>query len=468
MSETAGLSGRPSDTCATLRSLAPSVARIGTALVAIAVASPVGATGFFVNQQSVKGLGRVNAGVVAASEDASTVFFNPAGLVRLWDDGTGPDHSSQLVLGVQTIVPKSDLSNTGSVAATPGTLSTSLPYSGPDYSNPSSATPVPNIYYAHRLTGSDTVIGLGVSSPFGLKTEFSSDWFGRYDTIEASLTTLNITAVAGYRVNTILAVGGGVDIQYADSELIFAIPNPLVAGGPTAATDGRFATEGSTWTVGFNIGILLDVTSATSIGLHFRSGLDHGIDGDATTTGLTGPLAAANGVVGANARLKLPAMASVGLMHRHREDLKFFAQVDWFNWSTFNAIHISFADGRPDVTRQTNYRDAWGISVGADYMATNNWTVRGGVRFDQTPTVDGFRDTSFPDADRLWLGLGATYRLSKSSKLDIAINHVFFRDATVDVVRSFFDGSPLASNVRVQGTVGSTVNTISIGFSTAF
>ena len=38
------------------------------------------ATGFYVPQQTAYGAGRANAGGVAMARDASTVFFNPAGM----------------------------------------------------------------------------------------------------------------------------------------------------------------------------------------------------------------------------------------------------------------------------------------------------------------------------------------------------------------------------------------------------
>src|SRR3989449_3992126 len=49
----------------------------------VSLACDVGAAGFQVNEQSARGLGSAFAGEAAAAEDASTIFFNPAGMTRL-------------------------------------------------------------------------------------------------------------------------------------------------------------------------------------------------------------------------------------------------------------------------------------------------------------------------------------------------------------------------------------------------
>ena len=90
--------------------------------------------------------------------------------------------------------------------------------------------------------------------------------------------------------------------------------------------------------------------------------------------------------------------------------------------------------------------------------------ARGGLHFDTTPTVDGFRDTTVPDANRLWIGLGASYEKSDMFSLDLAFNHVFFRDTTIALTRTFFDGTPLATTVNINSDVSSVVNTIAVDF----
>jgi long-chain fatty acid transport protein len=426
------------------------------------------ATAFFINQQGVRGLGRVDAGNTAAAEDLGTIFFNPAGLIQFWKDN--PDSDQQMSVGIHLIIPRNEQRNQSSTIAAPGTLGNFVLLAGGDAKDPTDATPVPNFYYAKKLADGRASVGIGFNAPFGLETRFSDEWFGRYDAIEASLRTINIGLVGAYRFDSGLAIGGGIDIQYARTTLTSAIPNPLVPGGPTAVTDGRIATKGHDWTPGFQIGLLYPLTpdGLTRVGAHYRSGMKHDIKGTASVTGLTGPLAGINGDVGARAELKLPAIATIGIRAQVNRQLALLGEVEWFDWSTFDEIRIRFDDGRPDGVRPTRYRDAYAVAVGAEYRIDANWMMRGGIHYDTTPTVDEFRDTTVPDSERIWLGLGTSYKLSTTSSIDFAFNHVFFRDTRIDLTRTFFDGTPLATTARINSDVKSVVNTVSVEFRFGF
>lgn len=427
----------------------------------------VEASGFFVNQQSVRNLGRVNAGSAAASDDPSTVFFNPAGLTQLWQEEPRPVASTLISIGAQVLVPLSDLANRGSDVASPGTLGMFVPYAGGDFSDPADATPIPNIFAA-RAIDERIAIGFGITAPFGLAAEFRDNWFGRYDAIEASLRTINLGAVAAFRLTPSLSLGGGVDVQHARSTLVSAIPNPFVPGGPSAATDGRIETRGSDWSAGYNVGVLFHPKKGTRVGVHYRSAMKHKISGSADTSGLTGPLAFANGSTDATARLNLPAILALGVAHGATNRVTLLANVEWYDWSRFEEIRVRFADGRADGVRSAHYRDTWAIAIGGEYRISRALTLRSGVRLDRTPTVDGFRDTTFPDADRVWLGLGATYHVTRRWTTDVAFKHAFFEKADIGVTRTFFDGSPLATTVRVKGTADSSVTTFSLNMGYAF
>ena len=71
-------------------------------LIALVVASTLGGTstlasaaGFALIEQSASGMGNAFAGAAATAEDASTIFFNPAGMSHI--------KGSQVVLGVHAI-----------------------------------------------------------------------------------------------------------------------------------------------------------------------------------------------------------------------------------------------------------------------------------------------------------------------------------------------------------------------------
>ncbi len=122
--------------------------RLFACLLFLGAGSPAGATGFFINQQGVKDLGRVGAGSAAMGDDLATIWFNPAGLTQIWGDG---EKRTQVAIGLHLIVPRSDLRDAGSTSMTLGTVGTSVPRLGRDASNPTDPTPIPNLYWAREL-----------------------------------------------------------------------------------------------------------------------------------------------------------------------------------------------------------------------------------------------------------------------------------------------------------------------------
>ena len=425
---------------------------VGALLV---VSAPAMAGGFYVPQQGAIGVGLANAGGTVRASDASVVFFNPATMTRL-DRGV-------VQLGVTVISPNVSIDNRESRASTPGNLGAATPYFGPDADNRGDPVPIPSFYAAYPLRP-DLWLGFGLSTPFGLDLEYDSGWFGRYDSIKNSLATANLSPVIAYRVNDRLSIGGGIDIQYADAELTQAIPDPLTPGGPNVFTDGRSKLTGNDWTVGFNLGLSFQATERTRLGLHYRSSMDHEIDGDSELTGLSGPLAALNGKTGIKVDLNLPAILSAGIAHDLSSDLTLYGEAQWFGWSSFEDLDIRFDGPTPNTVLKQGFRDSYAVALGARYKLDDRWTLRGGVQYDQTPTVDKYRNTSIPDGDWIFIAFGASYRFKERMFLDLGANYVFVGNEDIDLQRAFFAGSPLASEINIRGRTDVRSSTLSLNY----
>ena len=252
--------------------------------------------GFAIQEQSVTGLGRAFAGSAAVAEDASTIFFNPAGLTYL--------DNSELDVGLNFIKPKSDFRNEGSTF--PGG-----PLSGNDGKDGGKEALVPNIYYAHKFN--DTVYaGIGINAPFGLVTEYSEKWVGRYHAIKSDLKTININPSFAFKPTEKLSVGFGVSLQYIDLELTQAVDIGSVcagAGGAVAAAcgaptanDGKATLTADDWSWGYNFGLIFQATEATRLALNYRSKVSHHLTGDGkwTLPGNAQPFAPALGFIDGN------------------------------------------------------------------------------------------------------------------------------------------------------------------------
>jgi len=138
----------------------------------IASGSALGA-GFALIEQGVSGLGNAYAGGAASAEDATTVFFNPAGLTRL--DG------QQFIAGAHIIMPSAKFNNESSTHILQGV--TKVPLLGGNGGNGGVTKVIPNMYFSKKLSDRFTV-GIGINAPFGLATEYDNTWVSSMNLIK--------------------------------------------------------------------------------------------------------------------------------------------------------------------------------------------------------------------------------------------------------------------------------------------
>ena len=145
--------------------------KLSALLVASTLSSMSYGAGFAIIEQSVTGLGRAFAGSAAVADDASTIFFNPAGLTQL--------QHMEVDMGLHIIVPQSDFKDDGSAVPDFGGAGgfSGQVLTGGDGGNAGSIAAVPNFYVAIPINDK-VVAGLGVNAPFGLVTEYDDDWQG--------------------------------------------------------------------------------------------------------------------------------------------------------------------------------------------------------------------------------------------------------------------------------------------------
>src|SRR3954462_14854510 len=229
-----------------------------TSLTVLAIAwavvgtpSSASAAGFALIEQSASGMGNAFAGAAATAEDASTIFFNPAGMSLL----SGP----QFAVAGHAIDLSLKFSNSGS-SRTAGNGTIPLgPTSGGNGGEAGGVAFVPNIYLTAPINEKLT-IGLGINAPFGLKTEYDSTWVGRYQGIETRVETYNINPAVSYKISDTLAIGAGVDYQRLKVKFTNAVATGLP--GPTSPDAlANLDADDDTW--GWNIGLIAQLSPAT-------------------------------------------------------------------------------------------------------------------------------------------------------------------------------------------------------------
>lgn len=393
------------------------------------------AAGFYIQEQSVSGLGSAFAGEAATPRDASTVYFNPAGMTHL--DG------AQVNVGTHLLIPSASLSNNGSIIdANPGGGIANVALTGNDGGNPYSPTPVPNMHVAAPFTvgGKEIWLGLSVSAPFGLANEYDDDWFGRYDSTKTELTTIDVAPSIAVDVTDWLSVGGGINVQHAEAELESVI---------SATTSGLSNLEGQDISYGFNVGFMAEPTDSTTIGMHYRSAMRHELDGRVSVRGSGG----ADFSTGGTVDLHLPDIAQFAFNQKVNEKLSVLGGASWYGWNNFQSITV-VSDANTVISSVIqNYQTTWAFSIGAEYAYSDKLTLRAGYQFDETPTTDLYRTSRTPDGDRNWFSAGATYKATDKISIDFAATYIDVGDGTIDVNRNI----PTAiANVKAnsEGKVG--------------
>lgn len=381
---------------------------VATSLALIGCTQFAHAAGFALIEQNVSGLGNAYAGAAAVAQDASTVYFNPAGMTLL------PDR--QLVVAGHLIKPRAEFS---------GTVTPNI--GGGSGGDAGDWALVPNAYFAYRLTP-EVHLGIGLNSPFGLKTEYDSDWIGRYQAIDSEVKTININPSIAYKVSDTLSLGAGLNVQWIEATLTHRQP----LGLPPAPVP-RMEIKGDDYGWGYNLGALWQLTPATRIGLSYRSEIDYTLDGTSRTTNpVVAPL---NGPVTAD--VTLPDSASLSLFHRLSPTWDLLADVTWTGWSDFDDLPIQ---GTVNKTTVENWENILRYSLGATWHMNDKLSLRGGVAYDEAPVSDADRTPRIPDGARTWVAVGGQYRMSKQSAIDFGYAHLFVNDPGL---QSFDNGTTL-------------------------
>ena len=411
-----------------------------------------GAAGFQLIEQNASGLGNAYAGQAAAAEDASVIYFNPAGLPN-----TG---HGQVVGALSLVKPSSRFDNGGSCTPYVGTgVGTSTCPFGPNGNLGHAArgnggdagdwAGIPNVYLSWEMLRSTLWLGLGLNVPFGLKTEWDANWVGRFHAIKSEVSTVNINPTVAWKINDMFSVGAGFNAQRLDAELSQAVSYRAVAlstgiaaiiAGTPAGSEGMFKLTANDWAWGWNAGVMVNFSPATRLGLSYRSRLKYTVGGDASF----GDRPAALGVVPnvadghVKADIELPDTLSVAAAHQLTPQIQLLADFTWTRWDSIQDVKIIRTNGplsgQTLSTLELHFKDSWRVGLGANYQLTPQWKLRGGIAFDKSPVRDGFRTPRLPDEDRTWIAAGAQWAVTPSLALDFGLAYLFVKESSSDLV----------------------------------
>jgi long-chain fatty acid transport protein len=432
------------------------VLTLGTA----ALPAVVFASGFQLVEQNASGLGNAFAGQAAGIEHAGAIFFNPAALTRV--------PGKNLVISVEPIGLGTTFADSGSTRPSLGGFTFPVP-AGSDGGDAGKWTPVPNGYFSAQV-GDSVWVGVGFNVPFGLETDWSVDWLGRFHATNSKIETYNINPTVAFKVSDAFSLGAGVSYQHLNAKLsqnaayggisyAGAIAAGTAAGGPAVgaaagaavlaqlggqaglALEGPATIEGDSNAWGWNAGALLKLGDEGHLGVSYRSKVEHDIDGTATFTGaptfsLPGALAPIGAGLNARfasgpvtAKVELPDTLSIAAAYQN-EKVEVLADWTWTGWSSIQSLDVVRTDGTPLTSLTLKFEDTWRAGLGVNVKMNEAWKLRLGTAYDKAPVQDQYRGPRLPDTNRVWAAGGFEWKLSKKALVDVGYAHIFVKDGS--------------------------------------
>lgn len=353
-------------------------------------------SGFALYEASVRIAGMMGA-YVANGNNASTVFYNPAGLAQL--------SGLNISFGSTFIAPRT-------------TFRGPLPYSVSKTYLEKQTFFVPNFYATYQLDKNLTA-AIGLYAPYGLGTRWPSNWVGRGEAINTQIQTLYLNPALGYRlpINGLnIMVGAGLTMVVSSQVKLSRAITDLVP-------EGTFSLKGNQkgMAVGYNFGVLIKPIDKLSIGFTYRSKVKVDYSGTAAFNNLP-PSAFPPDVTGSTT-LNMPANLAAGINVKPIKNLNIEADYVWYQWSSFKTLAINFSQQTTllkNLKIPRNYKNSSQIRLGGEYKDafTKGLALRAGASYDNSPIPNRTLDPTLPDDNRLSFSGGVSYNINNLVSVD--------------------------------------------------
>lgn len=444
--------------------------KTSVALIALALTQHAAATGYHFGTQSVTSQSTANSSAAEAA-DASTIFYNPAGLTHL---------DSQVTGALNFVLPHVEYQDAEAHHRSPTGGVGSEVKGSKSGKITKDIVVAPHLYGAYKLNDRVT-LGLGIYVPFASESEYQRDSVMRYNMNQLGLTTIAVEPVVAFKANDKHAFGVGLIAQHSEAKLR-KYADIGASRGFAGMADAYGDVKGNDWGFGYQLAWMYDMNDRFRVGVNYRSKVEHNLKGSAEwkpndakaealqkmalrnpLTGETGlPVAGYAAHEDAHVKIVTPESLSVHGMYRASDKLNLFGDVTWTRHSRFNTADLVFENkkmvsptgNKSDTTRITpNWRNTYKIAIGGSYQINEPWQLRAGFAFDKSPIRNAqSRLNTLPDGNRMWFSVGARYTPSKKHIFDFAYSHVHINDTSVNAAAAPQDASGNLTSVDSKGT----------------
>ncbi len=405
--------------------------------VAVAiVSSQAWSAGFQLNEFSTSGLGRAYSGEGAVADNAGSGSRNPA-TIMMFDRPT---------------------MSMGAIFVDPGVNINGTSPSGQSLNakNIANTAWVPNLHFISPIN-EHFGWGASITSNYGLATEYGDNYAAGSLGGTTDLETLNFNLSGAYRLDQHWSFGLGLDAVYAkakieryagDAGLMAAAKYPAYARYLNVPAYTRIADlEGDQWGLGWNAGILYELDKNNRYGFTYRSEVKIDFKGDYKSSlppssalpatiqtiyaGMGLPAGTNGQRINGALTLNLPEMWELSGYNRVAPKWAVHYSLTYTSWSQFQELRATGDSGNVLFQKDEKYHDAMRIALGTTYYLNDNWTLRSGIAFDDSPVPSATRSISIPDQDRLWLSAGATYAFTKDASVDVGVSYMHGQHVTL-------------------------------------
>lgn len=394
---------------------------------------------------STVAVGNFGAGISAEAPDASTAWFNPAGLVLF--------SSPQAVLSGVGVFPNLKLTGESTF------FTEGVPPYIQNFTDVQAAKNafIPASFFVMPL-GPNSAFGFSIVAPFGLATEYDVDSRLRYAATFTEIITIDISPSLAGKITENVSIGAGVDFQWGRVKFNNMLGSPATLQALQAAglpfipedLDTLSYNKAHSFGLGFHAGIMgIFNNNHTRVGLNYQHYMKHSFKGESR---FIGPLADPDpSLFNPFARfttphlfgndIRLPSVTTLSVYHDVNDRLALLGSAVYTGWGVFKNIQLnnlaafsSEVDSQVFVSGNAEqfYRSTWRFALGANYQVNEELRLRAGGGWDQTPTRDAYRDIRLPDNNRWALSIGAHYQYSPQIALDVGYTHLFAEDGIVN------------------------------------
>ncbi len=414
-----------------------------TSSILIALPATSHAQAFGINEIGTCAASRGFAVTGAPCQDASSIFWNP---------GMSSQKGWNFLAGAAVIIIGGSFTQDTTFRKYDGDVPTAF---------------VPHAFVNYRGENSKFSFGAGLYVPYGLTSQWTDSFPGRFQAQKASLATIYVQPNIAYQLNDKWSIGGGPVIGHSTVELIQAldlseqvaatVPATITFAQLGIATRTEFAKanlNGSATGFGGHIGIFGKPTPQWTVGIRYLTPINFTYDGaeatfTQTTTGLVlpvgNPISPATTVdidalvapqfttggrlvaQGVETHITHPAQLQAGFGYSGFANWLLSADYAWTGWRKFRELPVTFL-GPASVSNRVlieDYNNTSAIRLGAQRAFTGGAQVRFGFSGVASAAPDVTVTPLLPEQDRAYGSIGGSYPLTSNLTIEGAYLRVF-------------------------------------------